>query len=214
MTGRHLLLCVVLVFALTTQVSAATTIPIIVQLSPNASIANVLPLIGGTLIDSIPGTNQYLVNISTASIPTLQGLLGLLGSIEWVDLNLGVNIGSFRQLGIIQTGVDPLKPIPAADWYKNQPALQKINSQQALQNPAIRGGGVVVADINSQVDYAHPALQGHMTGGYDFVMAKPAGETALNQSNSDFLDQSNSDFLDQSNSDFLDQSNSDFLDGL
>jgi subtilisin family serine protease len=74
------------------------------------------------------------------------------------------------------------------------------------------GRGVVVADINSQIDYSHPALRGHLTGGYDFVSNRPAGSAALNQSSASFLDQSSASFLDQSSASFIDQSSASFLD--
>jgi subtilisin family serine protease len=121
----------------------------------------------------------------------------LLG-IQWIEFNNGVSLIPMGQLGLLQVPANG-----AADWYKNQPAMQLTNSQKALTYA--NGHGVVVADINSLVDYSHPALRGHLTGGYDFISAKPTSEAALNQSGSDFLDQSGSDFLDQSGSDFLDQ---------
>jgi subtilisin family serine protease len=79
----------------------------------------------------------------------------------------------------------------------------------------------VIADINSKVDVRHPALIGHLTGGYDFVAAKSAGLAGLDQSSSSFMDQSSSSFMDQSSSSFMDQygigflnqSSSSFMDG-
>src|SRR6185503_17678563 len=65
---------------------------------------------------------------------------------------------------------------------------------------------------NSLVDYSHPALRGHLTGGADFISSRPSSSANLNQSSSNFLDQSSSNFLDQSSSNFLEQSSSNFLD--
>jgi hypothetical protein len=62
------------------------------------------------------------------------------------------------------------------------------------------------------IDYSHPALIGHLTGGYDFVSARSGYQATLDQSSSSFLDQSSSSFPDQSSSSFLDQSSSSFLD--
>jgi len=87
--------------------------------------------------------------------------------------------------------------------------MQLIQSGSALAYST--GQGVVIADINSRVDYSHPALSGHLTGGYDFISSKPTNETALNQSDSSFLDQSDSSFLDQSDSSFLDNNGAKFL---
>jgi subtilisin family serine protease len=67
---------------------------------------------------------------------------------------------------------------------------------------------VVVADINSAVDYGHPALAGSLTSGWDFVLSQPYNGTtgSLNQSSTGFLDQSSTGFLDQSSTGFLDGS--------
>src|SRR5262249_46246808 len=95
------------------------------------------------------------------------------------------------------------------DWYDKQPAFELIHRTAALQTST--GSGVVIADINSIVDFSHPALKGHLTAGYDFVLGKPAGFN-LNQSTASFLDQSSASFLDQSTASFLDQSTASFLD--
>src|SRR5207249_9335265 len=71
-------------------------------------------------------------------------------------------------------------------------------------------------DINSRVDYGHPALLGRLTSGYDFVANTPSSTTTLNQSSAGFLDdQSSAGFLDdQSSAGFLDQSTAGFLDSM
>src|ERR1051326_6478411 len=203
MSGRRWILCLFLIFALSTPGSAAS-VSLIVQLSPTASLASVLSFLGGTLVDSISGINLYLIN--APSMPTTTTSFSALG-IQWIEANQGVSLPAVGQLGVLQTATTT-----AADWYKNQPSMQLIRSQNALSYAT--GKGVVVADINSLVDYSHPALQGHLTSGYDFVAGKPSDETALNQSSSEFLDQSSSEFLDQSSSEFLDQSSSEFLDSV
>jgi subtilisin family serine protease len=74
------------------------------------------------------------------------------------------------------------------------------------------GQGTIVADINARVDWTHPALQGHLIAGKDFVAGRPSGSAVLNQSSAAFLDQSSAAFLDQSSAAFLDQSSAAFLD--
>lgn len=202
MTRRHFLLSLVLLLTLTVQSSAAVGIPVIVQLTSASALGGVLNILNGTLLDSIPGANIYLIRVP--QLPVLTPLLSLLG-VQWLEANYGQVLPPMSQLGIIQAAAGN-----AADWYKNQPAFQLARAGQAL--PYAQGQGVVVADINSQFDYSHPALAGHLTSGWDFV-TRSYTDAALNQSSSDFLDQSSSDFLDQSSSDFLDQSSSDFLDG-
>jgi hypothetical protein len=188
MTGRRIFLgiflSVVLLFGATPSADAA--VPLIVQLGPLSSITSVVASLGGTLVDNIPGTNIYLLNVPIVPSQLLTSLLG----IQWTEVNQGVGL--------------PAAPLPVtfgvpsnlpADWYKYQPSMLLIHSGQALTYS--KGRGVVVADLNSKVDVAHPALIGHLTTGYDFVTTRPNGSAALNQSSSSFMDQSSSSFMDQ-----------------
>src|SRR5206468_11045564 len=77
------------------------------------------------------------------------------------------------------------------------------------------GRGVIIADINAAIDVSHPALRGHLTGGYDFVGSgsrRTRVGATLDQASSCYLDQSWASFLDQSTASFLDQSTASFLD--
>src|SRR5436190_375779 len=134
LTRRHLILCAVLVLTLSTHASAAG-IPVIVQLAPTASLSSVLSVLGGTLVDTVPGANQYLINVP--KLPLISPLLSLLG-IQWLETNNGIGLFPIKQFGVLQAATG------TADWYKNQPALGLIRSQQALAYS--RGHGVVVAD--------------------------------------------------------------------
>src|SRR5207247_9049138 len=111
----------------------------------------------------------------------------------------------FGALGVLNTPASE-----PAEWYAGQPAMKLIRADQAMAYS--KGRGVVVADLNSRVDYAHPALIGHLTGGYDFVSGRTSTGNTLDQSSAGFLDQSSAGFLDQSSAGFLDQSSAGFLD--
>src|SRR5213594_4541567 len=184
------------------------SLPVIVQISPGANITSIASTLVVTVIDSIPGTNIYLLNVPIGPLfnpATVQSLGGIVPGIDWAELNTGVLLPSFAVYGIVA-----VPPTQAADWYKYQPAWQLIEAQQALGYST--GRGILIADINSQVDYRHPALVGHLTSGYDFVASRPAGSAVLNQSEAGFLDQSEAGFLDQSEAGFLEQSEAGFLD--
>src|SRR5438552_1257400 len=200
MAGRRLFLILILILGLSAQLSASSY-PLIIMTAPLASIPFIVGALGGTLVDRIPGTNTYLINVPLVPSPLIASWLG----IQWMDLNIGVT-----QPGFVQVGVVTVPPNTPPDWYKAQPSMRKINAAKAL--PYSTGRGVVVADINSKVDVGHAALIGHLTTGYDFVSTKPSGATALNQSSSSFMDQSSSSFMDQSSSSFMDQSSSSFVD--
>jgi subtilisin family serine protease len=181
----------------------AAPIPVIVQLSPLTNVNIIAQLLGGTILDSVPGVNTHLLSVPT--LPVLSNLqLSLLGIVS-IELDKSVPIGPTPRVGVLTVP----GPTPA-DWYKNQPAMVRIRAGEAQTYST--GAGIVVADLNSSVDVSHPALIGHLTAGYDFVAARAGYAGTLNQSSSGFLDQSSSGFLDQSSSGFLDQSSSGFLD--
>src|SRR5260370_20615362 len=97
-----------------------------------------------------------------------------------------MNIPSFENAGLLTTTSQP-------NFYLEQPALTLIRAN--LAHKYYDGYGVIVADINSAVDSSHPALQGHLTAGYDFVAAQGSTYVLLNQSPSNFLIDSSSSFL-------------------
>jgi len=181
------------------QCSVAASYPIIVQIVVGAHIKSIASALQGQIINQMPQSGTYLL-----SVPSLSPTAYLTPGVLLIEINPGVSLGGPHG-GILQT-----KNNTGADWYRAQPAFKLIEVDAAI---LVSGGeGVVIADINSLVDYSHPALAGHLTAGYDFVIGKPSGTAVLNQSGSSFLDQSSSSFLDQSGSSFLDQSSSSFLD--
>jgi subtilisin family serine protease len=198
MTGRRLFLLFVLVFGLSLQASPPSY-PLIVQIPPTFDITNIVTALGGKIIDTIPGAGTYLLRVTVVPPSSMASALG----IQWIELNEGATLPSFGELGILD-----LPPNATPDWYRQQPSMLLIRLGDAL--PYSTGRGVVVADINSKVDVAHPALIGHLTTGYDFVANKPTGLVALNQSSASFMDQPLS-FIDQSSASFMDRVSATFL---
>jgi subtilisin family serine protease len=207
MTKRLLvgvLICLLMLSTSGTEAMAATSNPMIIQTNGLLNILSVIASLGGgTLLDQVPGTNIYLVNLPNLPLvtPLLQTVLGIV----FVEADQKVVAPARGQMGLLGVPAGT-----AVDWYKFQPEFGRVHAIEA-QSYA-RGRGVVVADLNSLVDYSHPALAGHLTSGFDFVTGRSGYQSTLDQSSSSFLDQSSSSFLDQSSSSFLDQSSSSFLD--
>src|SRR5882762_4358016 len=199
MTRRNFSLTLILLLAFSVS-APANPLPLIVQISPTANITNVAAMLGATLVDTIPRANIHLLNVPVVPSSPMAYSLG----IEWMELNTGVTMPGFVQVGILT-----VPGTTVSDWYKYQPSMQLIRAGAAL--PYSTGQAVVVADINSQVDYGHPALRGHLTGGHDFVATRPGGSGSLNQAETGFLDQAETGFLDQEAS-FLQQAETGFLD--
>ena len=186
------------------QLTAWASDKVIVELGPNARASAVAAAMGGEVLESIPGSTHVLMKVPSAAAAAALARQPQSGIVS-VELNDAVTIRPTGKIGILK--VPASKP---AQWYSGQPAFKLVRVEAA--HGLAKGRGVVVADINSRVDYGHPALVGHLTAGYDFVMERGSGGAALNQSSASFLDQSSAGFLDQSSAGFLDQSSAGFLD--
>jgi subtilisin family serine protease len=200
MTRRHWILALLAVIWLTpTAARAADPAPVVIKLLPGANLSLISNLLGGKVIDTIPGTNTHLLKLPL--LPVLTPVLKLLG-VEWIELDRSVSLPAAGQLRLLDV------PWGGNELYKKQPALKLIRSEAAHQHST--GRGLIIADINTSVDIGHPALAGHMGAGYDFVTGRASAGAALNE------DQSTAGFLDddQSTAGFLDddQSTAGFLD--
>jgi subtilisin family serine protease len=174
MTGRRLSLFLALFLVFTINAQAAVTIPVVVKLLPGVNLSLITNLLGGTLIDSIPGTNTHLLRLP--NLPLLTFTLRLLG-VEWLELDRGVGVSKNHPLGVLNVASGT-----PSDWYKKQPAFKLVRADQALLHST--GSGVIIADINSRTDYSHPALIGHLTNGYDFVTGRPSDVANLHDDQS------------------------------
>jgi subtilisin family serine protease len=217
MTGRRLSLVLALVLTLTINAQAAGPIPVILKILPGANLSLITSLLGGTVVDTLPGSDTYLLRLP--SLPVVSSLLKLLG-VDWIEADEAVRLSLNPSHGLtVPHGVDP-------DWYKKQPSFGLVRAEAATAYSD--GRGIIIADINSRVDGTHPALAGHIGAGYDFISGRSTTAASLNddQSTAGFLDddQSTAGFLDddQSTAGFLDdngirlfddQSTAGFLDG-
>jgi len=199
---KRALLCALLFLIITVNgLDAAASQRIVVKLNDGSPIAPVLTLLNATVLDVISESNLYLLNASP--LPGLGTLTLNLYGIAYIEADTTLFVPTLRTLGVLQSDA----PV---DWYRKQPAFTLIRANRA--SAYYDGYGVVVADINSAVDYGHPALRGHLTSGVDFVSQQGPSYAALNQASGSFLDQSSGSFLDQSSGSFLDQSSGSFLD--
>jgi subtilisin family serine protease len=179
-----------------TSTAFAQSFPVIVEIKHSANINAVVTALGGTLLDSMSG-NVYLVSVH--SIPSVYPT-----GVEYIELDT-VQMPAKGIGAVFKVGANT-----PADFYQNQPAMQHISLPGGLS--IATGRGVVIADINAQVDVRHPALIGHLTSGAQFLQGACSPGATLNQSDTAFLDQSDTAFLDQSDTAFLDQSDTAFLD--
>src|SRR5436309_3395205 len=132
---------------------SAQSLSIIVETTPTANIHSIVAALGGTLLDSMGG-HVYLVSVP--AIPSIypDGVKYI--EPDGIQLSPGGHGAVFKVNGAI-----------AANFYGKQPAMQRVKLSSAL--PIATGRSIVIADINSLVDVAHPALMGHLTSGAQFL---------------------------------------------
>ena len=174
---------------------------VICQMKYSGGDANqIAAMMGATIVDSMPG-GIYLMSMQSSAIGTIPD------SVNYLEIDKSASL-PMTPRAIVSLGTSGRE-----DWYRSQPAMSHINLVHSLSRS--KGRGIVIADIDSGVDYGHPALRGALTSGYDFVAGRPytaAPAGSLDQSTSSFLDQSSTSFLDQATSSFLDQASALFLD--
>jgi subtilisin family serine protease len=193
--AKYLLLLLLALASLETRALAADYL-VVVNVADGADVKAIAEAYNGKVLDFF-SANTYLMDVKR--LTPKNPVMGVIS----MESNLSVRHG--RSKG----GVISVKQGTPPDWYFTQPALKLIGGDRTRSKST--GKGVIIADINSAVDYSHPALRGHLIAGYDFVLGR-SSDVVLNQSSSSFLDQSDASFLDQSEAAFLDQSEAVFLD--
>jgi len=175
---------------------SAQSFSIIVETTPTANIHSIVAVLGGTLLDSMGG------HVHLVSVPAIPSIYP--DGVKYIEPdNVQISPGEHGAVFGVSSS-------SKADFYGNQPALQRVNLPSALQHAT--GRSIVIADINAMVDVGHPALVGHLTSGAEFLSGKCRNRPGLNESAGGFLDESAGGFLDESAGGFLDESAGGFLD--
>jgi hypothetical protein len=191
---RYLLMTLLMSAGLASTLSAQS-FSVIVGTAPNADIRAIAAALGGTLLDSLDG------NVHLLSVPAIPSIYP--AGVEYTEPD-SVQVASIGHGALFR-----VSSATAPDFYRNQPAMQRVNLASALRHA--NGRGIVIADINALVDVAHPALIGHLTSGAQFLQGTCTSGPGLNDSAGGFLDDSAGGFLDDSAGGFLDQATTSFL---
>jgi subtilisin family serine protease len=191
------------------------------------------------VVESLDGTinELFLVTVpDVLPIQPLEQILHLVPGVLDVEIDL---LQSFGRRVPLQHGIpkglfqqQPVSYYGSDVWmgYAQQPASGIIRLNQARQEFR-KTGHAIVADIDTGVDFSHPALQGVLLQGYDFTRNRAGGDEMadvsgvapnncvtgcssghVNQSTAAVLDQSTAAVLDQSTAAVLDQSTAAVLD--
>lgn len=190
------------------------------------------------ILGALDGTvNQLFLVTFPNGLPLniVASILRLVPGVQAVEVDVLRQIKpNARFNGNIPIGLNQRKIIdyfgaPAWTGYAQQPAADVIHLNQGRTQYNVTGRGIV-ADIDTGVDFTHPALQGVLLQGYDFTRNRPGGDemadapggqnsncsncqtAGLNQSSAAVLDQSSAAVLDQSTAAVLDQSTAAVLD--
>ena len=215
-------------------------------------IFGTIPLQAGRFIVRVDGGSPVIQTVCTsAGCNVLEGIDGSLGQVYVVTLPDFLDPGVALQLLSRITGVVDVEPdlvahttgsgnqVPPAlldntpvsyygsavpDGYVNQPATQIVRlADMRAAYPNATGAGVVVAVIDTGVDTHHPALQGVLLHGYDFIRNQSgadetsdvhlSGTPIVNGTGPQWVRGNGSGDLDQSTAAVVDQSTAAVVDG-
>src|SRR5579884_2948617 len=122
---------------------------VICQMKYSGGDANqIAAMMGGTIVDSMPD-GIYLMSMAASAVPAIPDAINYLETDKTTLLPL-------TPRAIFSAGKSGHN-----DWYKNQPAMSHVDLIHALARS--KGRGIVIADIDSGVDYGHPGLRGALT---------------------------------------------------
>src|SRR5689334_11423459 len=161
MKGASVLLFIILVAV---SGHSQTAYQVIVGTTPGANITSITGQMGGRVLDSMPG-GTYLLSVTSPPSRLPNGAT----YIEYAGA-AGLN-------GIVRAAVK-VKARTVPTFYSSQPSSKLLEFTVAKAQS--QGKGIVVADIDSLVDYSHPALKGHLTTGYDFIIGATTSTANLN----------------------------------
>ena len=191
---------------------------------------------GLTMVSTIRQPDTYLVQLTTAVPPTvLQQWVHGDGNVKHLELDTNTAVPE-----AVLTNLPYVPPMPLTTYatdshsvqlygttawlgYLQQPAMYATNASTIVQ-PNASGTGVVVAVIDTGVDFQNPILAPVLVPGYDFVhnAAGYASDLAdINQSTAAILEQSTAALLEsyqvvqlnQSTAAILEQSTAAILEG-
>ena len=99
---RRVLLCLMILFALSANAMAASN-PVIVQTGPLVNVVGLLSALGGgTLLDQVPGTNIYLLDLP--NLPVVTPLLETILGIVFIEPDRTIVSPARGQMGILTVG--------------------------------------------------------------------------------------------------------------
>ncbi|MGA7624463.1 MAG: S8 family serine peptidase [Candidatus Acidiferrales bacterium] len=169
----------------------------------------------------------FLVTVPNAlPLKTIEGILKLVPGVVDVEVNSLLNIGGSVPLESVPNGLYERSLVnyygaPVWTGYAQQPASAIIQLPEAQSQFSV-SGKAIVADIDTGVDFTHPALHNVLLQGYDFTRNQPGGNEMADVSNpaagncsacqTAGVDQSSAAVLDQSTAAVLDQSTAAVLD--
>jgi len=135
----------------------------LIRLAPGASIGDFNAQYDTSVIESMPERSIYLLALpEVPDEPTLVELFDADPNVVYADLNF------FAEDTDADGTTQDIFLARSLEQYLGDPAISLVGSQAA--NVSSRGGGIVIAVIDSGIDATHPLLSGRIApGGYNFI---------------------------------------------
>jgi len=135
---------------------------LVVEMKEGFSIDLVNAQFGTTAAQHLQLLDVYLLNVpSGADLEALSAEILQMPEVEDCHPNFFVDPMQSVQ------GSLPISDDITGDGYNGQPAIRALSLPEAHEIST--GAGVKVAVLDGGVDFTHPALQGHVISGYDYI---------------------------------------------
>jgi len=162
-----LIVALVSVLALTHQVSADDPLFVprqaLIRLVPGASVEDFNARYDTAVVEAMPERSIFLLSLPES--PNEQEFVDLFDvdpDVVYADLNF------FAEDTDADGTTQDIFLARSFEQYVGDPAISLVGSQEA--NVSARGGGIIIAVIDTGIDATHPLLSGRIApGGYNFI---------------------------------------------
>jgi subtilisin family serine protease len=149
------------------QLQAGPNVEVLVMPAAGVPIEAISTRYSASLLNAVPALNTYALAVDPAWLEAMQADT----AIDQLALNSLAEPMEMQRRDFGTGSSYDLVPIrdtnPVDSLYFRQWSLFRLRVDQAQR--ATTGAGVRVAIVDTGIDLDHPALAGHLMGGYDFV---------------------------------------------
>ncbi len=157
-------ICLIIIFAVTSQASGTMRFEIgqlVVKMTPGYDISEVIQQFDASINRYLPKIDIYLLNINETNLDSVAAIISDQNSVSFCHPNFMID-----PLQAVQSSL-PVSDDVGGDGNSNQTITNQLdlNTTHNVAN----GSGIKIAILDGGVNYIHPALNGFVQSGYDYI---------------------------------------------